>query len=649
MLKETCLLLRPKITMTLLVRNEEDIIADTILFHHALGVDSFIVMDNLSTDATPDILRDLSQTIEIDYIIQLRDDYDQSAWVTEMARHAATDHKADWIINSDADEFWIPERGDLSTLLADLSPQTAALKVQRHNAVVTLDSPSGIGGRSHPRTSMLFERESTNNLGKPLPGKILHRASEGVTVAQGNHNIRDLPGKTEHAGDRLRILHYPYRSLELYREKIRLGGAAYARNSVLPSSVGATWRSHYAELDSGTIERFWSRLSETSEEVEIGLLSGRLSREKSVVEVLAAPRQKRLQLITDRFLGQSRKLVEEFSASQAKLMDPVPREVRWTRPMYYNLRFAVNGAKAHQDRLTELMTQTDPETLCAGFSDLRDAFSLFPRNPHAQSFLSDLLEISQGPEVARLRMDCAGKRVILHTSCHPRLTSSLESLTSFENIEDQEGYHHIVLLGAPQARSENETPLSFAYDGRILEVPVPDSYEHLHRKLFFAYTLLSLLTSPEMVVKIDDNLILEHPSKFVASLDRVSEENAQYAGRRVGAERHEIQWHGWHVGKCADPVIESRGYQYPLPRDYASGGYGYVLGSEGLKACSYMYLMMKEFFAMHAIGLEDACVGHAVYAQRVELLDISEMDNLIALPGLMSKERLRRDAQWVLP
>jgi hypothetical protein len=62
-----------------------------------------------------------------------------------------------------------------------------------------------------------------------------------------------------------------------------------------------------------------------------------------------------------------------------------------------------------------------------------------------------------------------------------------------------------------------------------------------------------------------------------------------------------------------------------------------------------MYLMMKEFFAMHAIGLEDACVGHAVYAQRVELLDISETDNLLALPGLMSKERLRRDAQWVLP
>lgn len=42
--------MQPKITMTLLVRNEADILEDNIRFHHAMGVDSFIVMDNLSTD-----------------------------------------------------------------------------------------------------------------------------------------------------------------------------------------------------------------------------------------------------------------------------------------------------------------------------------------------------------------------------------------------------------------------------------------------------------------------------------------------------------------------------------------------------------------------------------------------------------------------
>ena len=39
-----------RVVMTLLVRNEEDVVAENILFHHAQGVESFLVMDNLSTD-----------------------------------------------------------------------------------------------------------------------------------------------------------------------------------------------------------------------------------------------------------------------------------------------------------------------------------------------------------------------------------------------------------------------------------------------------------------------------------------------------------------------------------------------------------------------------------------------------------------------
>jgi len=109
-------LAHPKITMTLLVRNEQDIIAENIRFHHALGVDSFIVMDNLSTDATPDIIKELSREIDIDYLRQSQDDYNQWQWVTELARAAAVDHKADWVINNDADEF-LKRRRDLRELV----------------------------------------------------------------------------------------------------------------------------------------------------------------------------------------------------------------------------------------------------------------------------------------------------------------------------------------------------------------------------------------------------------------------------------------------------------------------------------------------------------------------------------------------------
>ena len=141
--------------------------------------------------------------------------------------------------------------------------------------------------------------------------------------------------------------------------------------------------------------------------------------------------------------------------------------------------------------------------------------------------------------------------------------------------------------------------------------------------------LFDLLTVPEMVVKIDDNLVLEDASAFKTCIDRVTHENAAYAGRRVGTRRHDDQWHGWHIGKCADPIIETRGYQYPLPRDYASGGYGYVLGPMGLSACSYMYLSMKAFFELPVVGLEDVYTGHAAYAQRLELLDLSRQRKIV--------------------
>ena len=41
---------RPHIVMTLLVKNEEQMLAQQIEFHHALGVDHFIVTDNNSTE-----------------------------------------------------------------------------------------------------------------------------------------------------------------------------------------------------------------------------------------------------------------------------------------------------------------------------------------------------------------------------------------------------------------------------------------------------------------------------------------------------------------------------------------------------------------------------------------------------------------------
>jgi hypothetical protein len=46
-----------KLVMTLLVRDEDDIVASNIDFHLNNGVDFIIAMDNLSIDGAADILR----------------------------------------------------------------------------------------------------------------------------------------------------------------------------------------------------------------------------------------------------------------------------------------------------------------------------------------------------------------------------------------------------------------------------------------------------------------------------------------------------------------------------------------------------------------------------------------------------------------
>jgi hypothetical protein len=160
-----------KLVMTLLVRDGADIVAANMDFHLAMGVDHVVVTDNRSEDTTREIVLDYVRRGVATLIDEPDDDYDQSAWVTRMARLAVRDLSADWIVNSDVDEFWWPLEGTKSVFSA---------------------IPSAYGTLPAPRLNFLpmrtlssvFWREmvwrdavSRNALGEPLPGKVAHRAA----------------------------------------------------------------------------------------------------------------------------------------------------------------------------------------------------------------------------------------------------------------------------------------------------------------------------------------------------------------------------------------------------------------------------------------------------------------------------------------
>ena len=61
--------------MTLLVRDEQDIIEANLEYHLARGVDFFVVTDNLSTDETPAILARYARQGVLRVITETDDDH----------------------------------------------------------------------------------------------------------------------------------------------------------------------------------------------------------------------------------------------------------------------------------------------------------------------------------------------------------------------------------------------------------------------------------------------------------------------------------------------------------------------------------------------------------------------------------------------
>ncbi len=111
--------LAKKLVMTLLARNEEDILDLCIEFHLNSGVDFIVATNNASTDSTREILEKYQKQGVLHLIDEPSTNYDQVAWVDRMIKIAKNKYKADFVINVDADEFWFCNYGNIKLALPD--------------------------------------------------------------------------------------------------------------------------------------------------------------------------------------------------------------------------------------------------------------------------------------------------------------------------------------------------------------------------------------------------------------------------------------------------------------------------------------------------------------------------------------------------
>jgi hypothetical protein len=210
-----------KVVMTLLVRDEADIVDINLAYHLARGVDEVIVTDHRSSDGTRERLEAWEER-GVHVLHEDGEEVRQAQWVTRMAR-MAYDLGADWVLNDDADEFFWPERGDdLKAALRRVPHRFGALEVPRMNFVARPDD-----GRPFFERMTMREEESTDEIGRALRPKVVHKANVRAFVGPGSHAVRGSPRFWLTCRRPLvSVLHFPRRTYEQFRHKVEIGGAA---------------------------------------------------------------------------------------------------------------------------------------------------------------------------------------------------------------------------------------------------------------------------------------------------------------------------------------------------------------------------------------------------------------------------------------
>ena len=205
--------------MTLLVRDEADIVDCNLAYHLARGVDAIIVTDHRSRDGTRERVEAWAECDpRVRVLHENRERCDQSAYVTRMARMA---RRGDWVFNNDADEFLWPEAGDLREAVLDAPRTCSLLELQRLNFVPRPDD-----GRPFFERMTLRQANPVDELGRPLRPKLAHRAGARVIVGRGSHAVRRAPWPPRTCRRPLvTVLHFPARTLAQYRHKVEIGGA----------------------------------------------------------------------------------------------------------------------------------------------------------------------------------------------------------------------------------------------------------------------------------------------------------------------------------------------------------------------------------------------------------------------------------------
>ncbi len=254
--------------MTLLVRNEADIVRQNIEFHLSRGVNHIIATDNQSSDGTTEILEEYARRGILTLFHEPSDKFLQKQWVNRMIGFAIERFGPAWLLNNDADEFWRPPNkpngrpGSLKELLA--TARSPMISCRRTNLFASTNEMHGVGWENSLvwRSRVAGGPNSRGLLkGFPklhphfcyrLPRKVLVHSGGLLEVDKGAHTAT-FSEKVQQEDLGVEIFHYPVRSAdEFYESVVQISNALQFDQGRMPaqSDKYARWRNVYDKTGS---------------------------------------------------------------------------------------------------------------------------------------------------------------------------------------------------------------------------------------------------------------------------------------------------------------------------------------------------------------------------------------------------------------
>lgn len=232
-----------KIVAISMVRNEADIV-EAFVRHTAALADAHLILDDGSTDSTPDILQALlAEGLPLTVEREDTPGYFQAERMSRLMKRAGEEMRADWVIPLDADEFLVPTGRRLRRLLKGVHHPILI----RWRTQVPSDGDDREDPNPTTRLKYRLERESRVWCKVAVPGSLTGRA----LLDPGNHDLTiDGISESRPILDGAWLCHLPIRDPQQFAAKVAIGVLQYAVQGN-PPGLGFHYLAPFEDLRRG--------------------------------------------------------------------------------------------------------------------------------------------------------------------------------------------------------------------------------------------------------------------------------------------------------------------------------------------------------------------------------------------------------------